>query len=156
VNESAQRRPLLLPQEVKGLGPTKAIVFYDNLGPVLCKRIRYFEDPNFAGRELPPPPIPTVDVNARVRGTPDRLIAPKAIPASAKGVTTPPINAADGRTEEVLPTRPFSASDVGHLAEMTEASFSFDFDSVEIPQSRSMSEAELHHTVHQFLAGIAG
>jgi type IV secretion system protein VirD4 len=156
VNESAQRRPLLLPQEVKGLGPTKAMVFYDNLGPVLCKRIRYFEDPNFAGRELPPPPLPTVDVNARARGIPDRLAKAKPAPAATKGVTTPLINAADGRTDEVAPARPFSASHVGQLAEMTESSFSFDFESVPIPEGRSMSEAELHKTVDQFLAQIAG
>src|SRR5690606_22847516 len=44
VSVSEQRRALLLPQEVKALGADQAIVFYEGLLPIRCKKVRYFED----------------------------------------------------------------------------------------------------------------
>jgi len=52
---SEQRRALLLPQEVKELGTEEAIVFYEGLRPIRCRKIRYFSDPRFRRRLLPPP-----------------------------------------------------------------------------------------------------
>ena len=50
VNVSEQRRALLLPQEVKELGPDEAIVFLEGLRPIRCRKIRYFEDRRFRAR----------------------------------------------------------------------------------------------------------
>src|SRR6266480_4709226 len=55
---SLQRRALLLPQEVKELGPEKAIVFYEGLRPIRCRKIRYFADKRFRRRLLPAPASP--------------------------------------------------------------------------------------------------
>jgi type IV secretion system protein VirD4 len=52
---SEQRRALLLPQEVKELGTEEAIVFYEGLRPIRCRKIRYFSDSRFRRRLLPPP-----------------------------------------------------------------------------------------------------
>ena len=54
-NVSEQRRALLLPQEVKALGAEEAIIFYEGLRPIRCKKIRYFQDRRFTARLLPPP-----------------------------------------------------------------------------------------------------
>ena len=55
VSVSQQRRALLLPQEVQALGPEQAIIFYEGLRPIRCKKIRYFEDARFRARLRPPP-----------------------------------------------------------------------------------------------------
>jgi len=55
VSVSEQRRPLLLPQEVQSLGVDDAIIFYEGLRPIRCKKIRYFADRRFRRRLLAPP-----------------------------------------------------------------------------------------------------
>src|SRR3989440_5532816 len=52
---SEQRRALLLPQEVKALGPEEAIIFYEGLRPIRGRKIRYYQDRRFIARLLPPP-----------------------------------------------------------------------------------------------------
>ena len=55
---SDQRRALLLPQEVKELGTEEALVFYEGLRPIRCRKIRYFRDKCLHARVLPPPSNP--------------------------------------------------------------------------------------------------
>src|SRR5215469_6906637 len=62
---SLQRRALLLPQEVKELGHEEAIVFYEGLRPIRCRKIRYFADRRFRKRLLPPPTVPLPPSRAR-------------------------------------------------------------------------------------------
>ncbi len=60
---SDQRRPLMNPQEIRELGTAREIVSLENLKPILCRKIRYFEDPVFQKRAaVKPPGIPVVDV----------------------------------------------------------------------------------------------
>lgn len=63
ISTSDQRRALMLPQEVKELGKWKEIIFLENTKPILCEKIKYFEDPFFTERKRPPPPIPLLDVD---------------------------------------------------------------------------------------------
>lgn len=58
VSTSEQRRPLLLPQEVKELPPDQAIIFYEGLRPIRCRKIRYYADRIFKKRLRAPPPRP--------------------------------------------------------------------------------------------------
>ncbi|MDR1709143.1 MAG: type IV secretory system conjugative DNA transfer family protein [Candidatus Accumulibacter sp.] len=70
-SESDQRRALLLPQEIKEIGPDKEIVLLENCKPILCDKIRYFDDKTFTARLLPPPPAPRLDMEthrARIQG----------------------------------------------------------------------------------------
>lgn len=61
---SDQRRALMLPQEIRELGQTREIVSLENCKPILCDKIRYYEDPNFTCRaHLPPPSIPKQDID---------------------------------------------------------------------------------------------
>lgn len=61
---SDQRRALMLPQEIRELGQAREIVSLENCKPILCDKIRYYEDPDFTSRaNLPPPTIPKQDID---------------------------------------------------------------------------------------------
>lgn len=58
-----ERRALMLPQELKALGPDKAILLYEGLPhPVLCTKLRYYRDRRFTSRLLPEVDVPLLDV----------------------------------------------------------------------------------------------
>ena len=53
-SESEERRALLLPQELKAIGFDKEIFFYEGIPyPVMCDKIKYFQDKYFTARLLP-------------------------------------------------------------------------------------------------------
>jgi type IV secretion system protein VirD4 len=53
-NEVLEKRALMLPQELKAMGPEKEIVLYEGLAhPILCRKVRYYEDSYFTRRLLP-------------------------------------------------------------------------------------------------------
>lgn len=74
-NTSDQRRALLLPQEVKEIGQWKEIIFLENVKPILCDKIRYFDDPEFVSRLLPAPVIKPIDIVLFVAKASNRLRA---------------------------------------------------------------------------------
>ncbi|MDV3467547.1 type IV secretory system conjugative DNA transfer family protein [Stenotrophomonas sp. C3(2023)] len=54
-SESEQRRALMLPQELKAMGADKQVFLYEGVAnPVMCQKIRYYNDPYFKKRLLPP------------------------------------------------------------------------------------------------------
>jgi type IV secretion system protein VirD4 len=55
VSRQETARPLLTPGEVMQLPPTDEIVMISGLAPIRAKKLRYYEDGNFAGRVLPSP-----------------------------------------------------------------------------------------------------
>lgn len=59
---SEQRRPLLLPQELKELGRDKEIILLENTKPILAERICYWRDPAFTSRLRAAPAIPAMDL----------------------------------------------------------------------------------------------
>lgn len=59
---SEQRRPLLLPQELKELGREKEIILLENTKPILADRICYWRDPVFTSRLAAAPHIPVMDL----------------------------------------------------------------------------------------------
>jgi type IV secretion system protein VirD4 len=71
VNRTEHRRALMLPQELKELGPAREIVLYENTKPILAQKIFYYKDAVFAERLLPPPPVRRLDLElslARAEG----------------------------------------------------------------------------------------
>ncbi len=53
-SESEERRALMLPQELKAIGFDKEIFFYEGIPqPVLCDKIKYYQDKMFTSRLLP-------------------------------------------------------------------------------------------------------
>ena len=59
---SEQRRPLLLPQELKELGRDKEIILLENTKPILAEKICYWRDPAFTSRLAAAPRVPTMDL----------------------------------------------------------------------------------------------
>jgi type IV secretion system protein VirD4 len=53
-SESEERRALMLPQELKAIGFDREIFFYEGIPqPVLCDKIKYYQDKTFTSRLLP-------------------------------------------------------------------------------------------------------
>jgi type IV secretion system protein VirD4 len=59
---SEQRRPLLLPQELKELDHDKEIIVLENTKPILADRICYWLDPEFASRVSAAPSVPMMNL----------------------------------------------------------------------------------------------
>ncbi|CAG4896796.1 type IV secretory system conjugative DNA transfer family protein [Paraburkholderia saeva] len=59
---SEQRRPLLLPQELKELGREKEIIVLENTRPILADKICYWRDPEFASRVMTAPAVPAMNL----------------------------------------------------------------------------------------------
>lgn len=49
-SESDQGRAVMLPQEVKDMGERKQVINMENLKPIFCEKICYYEDPVFVDR----------------------------------------------------------------------------------------------------------
>jgi type IV secretion system protein VirD4 len=134
VTSSEQKRALLLPQEVKEMGPKKAIIFYEGLRPIACRKIRYFEDPRFKARLLTPP-TPSVP-------------HPRAVLAAS-----PP--QASAESEEAYPSTPAvreaTTADLERLETLTLDDIDANFDGIEVPQGRPLKPSEIEATAHAFL-----
>lgn len=59
VSRSETARPLLTPGEIMQLPPADEIVMVAGTPPIRAKKARYFEDPRFTERVLPPPALAT-------------------------------------------------------------------------------------------------
>jgi type IV secretion system protein VirD4 len=146
VNVSEQRRALLLPQEVKELGTEEAIIFYEGLRPIRCRKIRYFEDARFRARLLPPPvvkgiaPIP--------RETPPAAGAAGGVNQNLSGLAESPPT-----------TRTATHADLERIETLTLEDFAVDFSSVQIPQTKpgeQLSDYEMDRVVESFMATVQG
>lgn len=141
VNISDQPRRLLLAQEIKELGSKKMILFYEGLRPVFADRITYYTDRLFARREIHPPPVPQLVLREMGRAPRNPLAAPRASPRSS----STPEPAATYATEESSAAE----ADPLHLED-----FSLNFDHVEIPKGRPLTDAEVQQVVDGFLATL--
>ena len=154
VSISEQPRRLLLPQEVKELGPTRMILFYEGLRPVLAHRIVYFRDSFFAKRELAPPPVPKLAVDksgraiaaARAATPDDDEDTARTNPGSITNAT--PQGGGSALTKEARTM----ASDVLN-DDLKLDDFSFDFDDVEIPTEK-LSDEDMKRRADEFMAQL--
>jgi type IV secretion system protein VirD4 len=149
-NVSEQRRALLLPQEVKELGPEEAIIFYEGLRPIRAKKIRYFQDRRFAARLLPPPEraAPAQPTSNEMQVTVEPVVEPR--PASP-----PPAESKNREISEARPVpREATVADIDRLDSLTLEDFAVDFDRVKIPQKpegERLTSEELNAAVESFL-----
>ena len=137
VSVSDQRRALLLPQEVKALGNEQAIVFYEGLRPIRCRKIRYFEDPRFTRRLLPAPEVPQQKAA--------EAQTPSGNPPSARTAPSEAVRAVE--TVE----RDATAEDIERIESLTLEDFAADFSAVELPAEGRMSEDQMKDAVESFL-----
>ncbi|HWX65259.1 MAG TPA: type IV secretory system conjugative DNA transfer family protein [Rhodanobacter sp.] len=62
-SHSEERRALMLPQELKAMGSEKEVFLYEGIPhPVMCEKIRYYQDKYFTARLLPKAAIPKLVV----------------------------------------------------------------------------------------------
>jgi type IV secretion system protein VirD4 len=150
-NVSEQRRALLLPQEVKELKADEAIIFYEGLRPIRCRKIRYFEDRRFIARLLPAP----------VRAAPVSSLAkdPSVDADVLSDVVVGPdsTNRAAEWTEPLRATREATVDDVDRLDSLTLEDFAANFDEVKIPEKapgESLTSGELQEAARSFLDAL--
>jgi type IV secretion system protein VirD4 len=101
VTVSLQPRPLMLAQEVKEMDQDSEIILYENLRPIKARKVRYFEDPVFMSRVLPPPEVPTMSTDTHERPAPSAgaisRASPVESPSGTRTVDREVIPAARGR-----------------------------------------------------------
>ncbi|RRS01175.1 type IV secretory system conjugative DNA transfer family protein [Aquabacterium soli] len=72
-NISEQKRALMLPQELREMGPDRVIVMADNCKPIYGDKIKYYADPAFKDRVLPPVKVPALDIDAFIARSEGRV-----------------------------------------------------------------------------------
>jgi type IV secretion system protein VirD4 len=150
VSVSEQRRALLLPQEVKELGPDQAIVFYEGLRPIRCRKIRYFRDARFRKRLLPPPKVPK-----RACPTMEPVVTASApVGASTEASQNPGAGVQHSAGDSTGTVREATARDVERIDSINLEDFAVDFDQVQLPESGRPSEQDLHVAVQSFLSTL--
>lgn len=139
VNE--QKRPLLLPQEVKELGRDRELILYEGLRPILAKKNRYFEDRLFRKRLLPPP----------TRATPERSQSPRGpIEPTAMALPPEPIPAVSASDTRV--TRESTVADIERIDALTLE----DFDATLPPANARDRDEDEPQTREELDADVAG
>lgn len=62
-SESEERRALMLPQELKAMGFDKEVFLYEGIPhPVMCDKIKYYQDKYFTARLLPKVEVPKLNI----------------------------------------------------------------------------------------------
>ncbi|MBS0174290.1 MAG: type IV secretory system conjugative DNA transfer family protein [Nitrospira sp.] len=113
-SESDQSRALLLPQEVAMLDRNSELVLAKGCLPIEASKIRWYEDPTFKHRVVPPPPV-----------------------APAVSAVVAPIEAFDDDKKINAGTR-----EISHTQEAS--SYDFDFTGIELPKEDiTVDEAEV-------------
>jgi type IV secretion system protein VirD4 len=72
-NTSEQKRALMLPQELREMGPDRVIVLTDNCKPIFGDKIEYWTDPAFKPRLLPPIKVAPLDMDAFIAKSEGRV-----------------------------------------------------------------------------------
>jgi type IV secretion system protein VirD4 len=141
VSESEQKRALLLPQEVKELGSGKEIIFCEGLRPILANKIRYFADPRFQKRLLPPPSDP----------------APRLHEVRRAECAAEEIENVDESSRTTNRDMPSTSVDAEELESLTLEDFEVDFSRVELPtHDGPWNEQEIQTAVHSFVDTLQG
>ena len=141
---SEQRRALLLPQEVKELGPEQAIVFYEGVRPIRCQKVRYFSDRRFRKRLFPPPVLALPEASASAE--------PPEVPK--EDALASDLNPADGgaapKKEEVM-IREATVEDIGRVHTLTREDFADPIPEVTPPDHEGpCTQEEIHIKAYQF------
>jgi type IV secretion system protein VirD4 len=155
VSISEQKRPLMLPQEIKELGRDHEILIYEGLRPVLARKNRYFEDRRFRARLLPAParasPHPPLEAPPQSNAE-NAMSLSQTSPDSHQVICPEPAERQSQRR-----TRKPRLADIEQIDSLTLDDFAVDWSRVEIPQKAEgdrLTSEELHRAVDSFLATI--
>ena len=142
---SLQRRALLLPQEVKDLGNEEAIIFYEGLKPIRCRKIRYYRDRRFTARLFPAPIVAAQVSEPSVAAPLNEIVATTEVGAETLRREVPPV------------IREATVEDIERLDSIKLEDFAGDFSRVEIPEKAEgerLTSGELHTAVESFLDSL--
>jgi type IV secretion system protein VirD4 len=158
VSISEQRRPLLLPQEVKELGKDRELIFYEGIRPILARKNRYYQDRFFRARLLPPPPRATPNRNADAVDTHEAPRIDASLTSAEGEVLAPARREEPEKITEVVPqVRDATVEDIDRMDSLTLDDFDVDFGRVQIPEKppgERLSSEELHCAVDSFLNSL--
>lgn len=132
VSVSDQRRALLLPQELRSLGRDKQIIILENCPPILCHKVRYYQEKTFKARLLAAPMMDLLKIEER------------SLPTLTGSFLDDDTNAID---------RAVTADDIAGLDQYEIEDFSCDFSEVEIPAGE-ISDQQMSQIVDRFFDGI--
>ncbi|SHJ62134.1 type IV secretion system protein VirD4 [Malonomonas rubra DSM 5091] len=132
ISESDQRRALLLPQELRGLGQDNQIIIAENCPPILCRKIRYYKEKTFTHRLLNPPDIGKLEIRKR---------------------DFPGFSMLGNSPEPMTVERAIKAEDIAEIDQLDIEDFSCDFSSVEVPTGE-ISDQQMTKIVDRFFNEI--
>jgi type IV secretion system protein VirD4 len=95
VSRQETARPLLTPGEVMQLPPDDELVLVSGCPPIRAKKARYYEDPQFRERVLPPAPSGIVENLVR---SPDDDWSNLPLPGTSRDGQKPLIHGKDGKS----------------------------------------------------------
>jgi type IV secretion system protein VirD4 len=157
VSISEQRRALFLPQEVKELGNEEAIVFYEGLRPIRCRKIRYFADSRFRRRLLPPPIDAAPHLSSAGLDTAPRTSSAVS-EAELAGVVSERVSDHRHQKTQDAPeydVRDATVADVERIDSLTLDDFEVDLSKIEFPDHDGpLSDAEMTKAVASFLSTL--
>jgi type IV secretion system protein VirD4 len=131
---SQAARKLLTPQEVRMLGPHKQIIWVEHAEPILCNKVVYYADRQFAPRaNLALPEIKPVAITM-----------PPAMPPHPK----------HGEGGRARPTRSIKPKDVPHLGRLGLTDFAVNFDHIQIPKGESLTASDVDNVFNQMISSI--
>ena len=152
VSESEQRRALLLPQEVKDLGTEEAIVFYEGLRPIRCRKIRYFKDRRFMNRLLPAPASARTGPLARIA----EWVPINDRPEQPGAPSPPNVGESDGGNRQDQPPqfREATVEDIDRIETVQLEDLDVDFSKVKIPEGGRLNDEDMQVAVESFMASL--
>lgn len=108
-SEQQQKRPLMLPQEIKRIGNKRQIIVLEDIPPIFCDRANYDQDPELKRRsEIPAPAVPPLDMDAFLARI-NQCVRPMA---PGEGETTPvPVERMAPNFTELPPLRQEASSE---------------------------------------------
>jgi type IV secretion system protein VirD4 len=147
---SEQARALLLPQEVKEIGNTQALIFYEGVRPIRCQKIRYYADRRLRARLLPPPSHATPFARKSIPS----IESPPMIVAAPPLAGGEPL-AAESRAVETAPTVTAALEDIDRLESITIEDFDDRLKELQFEQAGERpTDSELDADVDRFLEAI--
>lgn len=145
VSTNEKARALLLPQEVKEIGPLKEIIFIENIKPILCSKIRYFKDKTFTARLRAPVKIKALKAEVK---KPVIRTKPVEKPAASQGGEMIQLGG------EWIEMKDIQPEDLARLDKLELRDFSGKFDTVTLPKGDPITDSEMKTAVDSFLDSL--
>jgi type IV secretion system protein VirD4 len=138
-SEQEYARPLLAPAEVNQLPADDVILLVGGLPPYRARKVRYFLDPRFRGRDgMPPPDEPREQVRELFAAPPSEWLGRAAAPNPvALPSTTGAPTEATGGTRDEAPPAPAPIEETARSPRMTSAPSSSDSDDAPVAAHRA-------------------